>query len=132
MSRRQLPTLRGVYDGNDRYVRRSSEKVSYKTKAQPRYRRRYVTRGKKKKSGIVSMKEEENETRLLKKETNVSSRICGGGGVGRLSQRGVVVARDGGTVVAVAEQRGVTWGYTTWGPGPDGPPSGEGESVPRI
>lgn len=25
---------------------------------------------------------------------------------------------DGGTVVAVAEQRGVTWGYTTWGPGP--------------
>lgn len=73
MSRRQLPTLRGVYDGNDRYVRRSSEKVSYKTKAQPRYRRRYVTRGKKKKSGIASMKEEENETRLLKKETNVSS-----------------------------------------------------------
>lgn len=48
MSRRQLPTLRGVYDGNDRYVRRSSEKVSYETKAQPRYRRRYVTRGKKK------------------------------------------------------------------------------------
>lgn len=55
-----------------------------------------------------------------------------GGEVGRLSQRGVVVARDGGTVVVVAEQRGVTWGYTTWGLGSDGPPGGEGESVPRI
>lgn len=58
-----------------------------------------------------------------------------GGEVGRLSQRGVVVARDGGTVptvVAVAEQRGITWGYTTWGLGSDGPPGGEGESVPRI
>lgn len=30
----QLPTPRGV--GNDQYIRRSSEKVSYKIKAQPR------------------------------------------------------------------------------------------------
>lgn len=51
-------------------------------------------------------------------------RVCGEGeeGGGASVPKGSGGRSDGGTVVVVvAEQRGVTWGYTTWGPGPSGP-----------
>lgn len=81
MSRRQLPTpAKGVHGGNGMSVV-PQRKYHIKLKAQPRYLRRYATRGEKKKRSQTSQtgtraKEEKNETRSLKKERSVSSRLA--------------------------------------------------------
>lgn len=80
MSRRQLPTPKGVHGGNDRYVRRSSEKVSYKTQSAAKVSAKICDERRKKKEvrhyTSTRAKEEENETRSLKKERSVSSRLA--------------------------------------------------------
>lgn len=115
----------------NRYVRRSSEKVSYKTKAIEVPAKICGKKNQVSRAQVFVTKKEGNEIRSLKKEsslfaTRVRARACMY--VGKLKRRSKVSVpkgsggrSDGRTVIVVVEQRGITWGYMTWGPGPGGP-----------
>lgn len=121
-----LLTLRDAATTN-RYVRRSLEKVSHSAEAQSSQGtwRRYVRKKRARHRGHASTRK--RTRREPKKERDVSATRAYVGrrvrrGSGASVPKGSGGCLDGGTVVVVvAEQRGVTWGYTTWGPGPSGP-----------
>lgn len=111
MSPRRLPTLRDAMIGMSVVPQRK-----YKAKAQSRYRRRYV-----KKKVRYTLDEEGRETKpvrwrrrgIFHRDARTHVCIC----TGRVKREsGASVPKgsggrsDGGTVVVVAEQRGVTWG----------------------
>lgn len=133
MSRRRLPTLRDVMIGMSVVPQR-------KYKAQPRYPAKICE----KKSDTLDEEgrernpfAEEGEECFIATHERASARLyLYGGRVKRESgasvPKGSGGRSDGGTVVVVAEQRGVTWGVYDLEPRSRRAPGGEGESVPRI
>lgn len=126
--------IRDVTTAN-RYVRRSSEKVSYKTKAVEIPAKTCEKKNQASRAQVFDEEGrewdpsvEEGEFVLRNARTRTCVRACACMYVGKL-KRGSKVSvpkgsggrSDGRTVIVIVEQRGITWGYMSWGPGPGGP-----------